>query len=74
MEGAVPGRITDPGGGIYAIESDGGRFLYYSKFEQPGVWRMPLNGGEETQVLGHPAGWAWFDWALARTAARPTPR
>jgi WD40-like Beta Propeller Repeat len=53
-------------GGVYATESDDGRFLYYSKYEQPGVWKMPLNGGEETRVLDQPAGWLWFDWVLTR--------
>src|ERR1700737_375527 len=52
-------------GGVYASESDDGRFLYYAKLEQPGIWKMPLNGGEETRVLDQPG--AWFNWALART-------
>ena len=43
-----------------------GRFLYFSKFEQAGIWRMPINGGEEIQVLDQPAAYQWFNWALAR--------
>jgi Tol biopolymer transport system component/DNA-binding winged helix-turn-helix (wHTH) protein len=66
FQGGSPVQVTR-NGGVYAIESDDGRFLYYSKFEQPGLWRMPLNGGEETRVLDQPAGSAWFDWALATT-------
>jgi serine/threonine protein kinase/Tol biopolymer transport system component len=54
-------------GGVYASESADGRFLYYSKFEQPGVWKMPLRGGEETQVLDQPISRLWFNWGLART-------
>jgi len=54
-------------GGVYAIESDDGRFLYYAKFEQPGLWKMPLDGGEESQVLGQPLGQYWFNWGLVRT-------
>jgi len=66
FKGGSPVPVTR-NGGVYAIESDDGRFLYYSKLEQPGVWRMPLIGGEETQVLDQPAGWAWYDWALTPT-------
>jgi Tol biopolymer transport system component/DNA-binding winged helix-turn-helix (wHTH) protein len=66
FQGGSPVQVTK-NGGVYAIESDDGRFLYYSKFEQPGIWKMPLNGGEETRVLDQPAGEAWFDWALATT-------
>jgi Tol biopolymer transport system component len=54
-------------GGVYASESADGRFLYYSKFEQPGVWKMPLDGGEETQLLDQPLRRYWFNWALVRT-------
>lgn len=53
-------------GGIYAIESEDGRFLYYSKFEQPGIWKMPLAGGQEVRVLDQPEGFDWFNWGLAR--------
>jgi Tol biopolymer transport system component len=49
-------------GGVYAIESDDGRFLYYVKNDQPGVWKMPLDGGEETRVLDQPRGWC--NWQL----------
>jgi hypothetical protein len=57
-------RITK-NGGVYATESDDGRFLYFSKFGQPGVWRMPLSGGSEEQILDQPEGHLWFNWALS---------
>ncbi len=65
FKGGPPVRVTK-NGGIYAIESDDGRFLYYSKFTQPGIWKMPLNGGEEILVLDQPAGFHWYNWALTR--------
>jgi eukaryotic-like serine/threonine-protein kinase len=54
------------GGGFYAVESEDGRSLYYSKAEYfSGVWRMPLGGGgEESEVVKEPLGWP--NWALAR--------
>jgi Tol biopolymer transport system component/DNA-binding winged helix-turn-helix (wHTH) protein len=63
FKGGSPVQVTR-NGGVYAIESDDGRFLYYAKFEQPGIWKMPLNGGEETRVLDQPA--VWPGWVVAR--------
>ena len=51
-------------GGISGVESSDGRFLYYSKYEMGGVWRMPVEGGEETQVLEEVRGAGWPNWAL----------
>jgi len=65
FKGGSPVRVTR-NGGVYAIESDDGRFLYYSKLEQPGIWKMPLNGGEETRILDKPEGYHWHSWGLAR--------
>lgn len=59
-----PFQVTK-NGGIGAIESADGIWLYYSKYETGGVWRMPSNGGQETRVLDQPHGDQWFDWALA---------
>ena len=65
FKGGPPVRVTR-NGGVYGVESGDGRFLYYSKFTKPGIWKMPLNGGEEILVLDQPAGWQWFNWALTR--------
>ena len=64
FKGGPPVRVTR-NGGLYAIESDDGRFLYYSKFTQPGIWRMPLAGGEEVRILDEPGSRQWFSWALS---------
>jgi Tol biopolymer transport system component/DNA-binding winged helix-turn-helix (wHTH) protein len=61
FEGGVPVRVTR-NFGIYAIESEDGRFLYYTK--PSGIWRMPLNGGEEEIVLDQAV--KWPGWALSR--------
>jgi DNA-binding winged helix-turn-helix (wHTH) protein/Tol biopolymer transport system component len=52
-------------GGVFAAESADGRFLYYAKYETPGIWKMPLKGGEEIRILDQPAGESWWNWALA---------
>ncbi len=64
-KGGSPIQITKTGG-LAAVESADGRFLYYSKYETEGVWRMPLNGGQEIRVLDQPSGRAWYNWGLAR--------
>ena len=63
VQGGSPTKITK-NGGISGVESFDGRFLYYSKYELGGVWRMPSEGGEETQVLAGVQGCSWPNWAL----------
>jgi Tol biopolymer transport system component/DNA-binding winged helix-turn-helix (wHTH) protein len=41
-------------GGVVALESRDGRFLYYSKgptSTPPGFWRVPVEGGEEVPII-----------------------
>jgi Tol biopolymer transport system component/DNA-binding winged helix-turn-helix (wHTH) protein len=39
-------------GGFTAVESPDGKYLYYAKgFAQSGLWRVPVDGGEETEVV-----------------------
>ena len=74
FNGGPPVRVTTKGG-VYAVESADQRFLYYTKFEQSGIWKMPLGGGVETRVLDQPrdlensaskvAKVHWCFWALA---------
>lgn len=64
FQGGTPVRVTT-NGGVYAMESDDGGSVYYSKVEQTGIWRMALSGGKEQHVLDQPAGYQWFNWALS---------
>lgn len=63
VRGGAPFKLTK-NGGISPVESYDGRFLYYSKYEAGGLWRMPVEGGEETQVLEEVRGGGWANWAL----------
>ena len=36
---------------VAAVESLDGKFIYYAKFSDPGIWRMLVEGGEESLVL-----------------------
>ena len=63
-------------GGREAFESADGKFLYYSKFATPGLWRMPEGGGEEIPILqeGRMGAWALTDRGLCvmeRSVAGP---
>lgn len=62
FKGGTPVQITKDGG-IGAVESSDG-YLYYSKYETQGVWKMPLSGGPEVRIWDHPAGSEWFNWAV----------
>ena len=62
VQGGTPLQLTRHGG-ISAVESSDGRYLYYSKFEEGGVWRMAVEGREETKVLDI-GGDGWPNWAL----------
>jgi len=48
-------------GGYTSSESPDGRYIYYTKFSRPffyevGLFRMPAQGGQETQILQGPVG------------------
>jgi Tol biopolymer transport system component len=64
VSGGPPVQITKHGG-VFAAESADGQSLYYAKLETPGIYKMPLQGGEEERVLDRSGGGTWFNWALA---------
>jgi Tol biopolymer transport system component len=61
--GGAPSQVTSRGG-FAAFESSDGKFLYYVKDDQSGVWRVPVVGGEEVRILPLPTAEHWGDWAL----------
>jgi Tol biopolymer transport system component len=62
-DGGTAVQVTRGGGG-YAVESEDGRDLYYSKSSASGIWRVPLSGGDEVEVVKGPV--SVGDWVLAR--------
>jgi Tol biopolymer transport system component len=53
-EGGAAGQATR-GGGVYAAEeSRDGSYLYFSKSNE--IWRVPMGGGEESEVLSGTVG------------------
>jgi dipeptidyl aminopeptidase/acylaminoacyl peptidase len=65
MNGGAPVQVTK-NGGVFAAESVDGRFIYFSKFEAPGIWKMPIDGEEESLLLADQGGRMWWNWALTR--------
>jgi Tol biopolymer transport system component len=62
-EGGLAVQVTK-GGGWRAFESADGKFVYYAKsWNVGGLWKVPVNGGEETAVLDLPPR-LWGYWAL----------
>jgi Tol biopolymer transport system component len=62
-DGGAAVQVTKRGG-FYAVESEDGRYLYYSKDSNSGIWRAPLAGGDESEVVKEPV--SWEGWALTR--------
>ena len=46
-------------GGYEAEESKDGKWLYYNKASEPGIWKMPIQGGTGTLVLNRNCGRFW---------------
>jgi Tol biopolymer transport system component/serine/threonine protein kinase len=60
-EGGPAVQVTR-NGGWYAVESEDGRHLYYSKGDVSGIWRVPLSGGDEEEIVTEPV--HWEGWSL----------
>jgi Tol biopolymer transport system component len=61
-EGGEAVQVTKQGG-FAAFESPDGKFVYYTK-HKPGIWRVAVEGGEETPVLDQPKLGYWGYWAV----------
>ncbi len=63
-EGGPAVQVTQ-NGGFAAFESPDGQFVYYAKYTEPGIWRVPVEGGEETLVLDLLQPGLWGYWAVS---------
>jgi WD40 repeat protein len=60
-QGGAVVQVTKAKGAEEAFESLDGKFVYYAKVGAPGIWKVPVAGGEETQVIDRSV---WNFWAL----------
>jgi Tol biopolymer transport system component/DNA-binding winged helix-turn-helix (wHTH) protein len=51
-------------GGFVAKESTDGNWVYYTKYDAPGLWRVPATGGNEMQILDSPPSGYWASFTL----------
>jgi hypothetical protein len=53
-------------GGFAAFESPDGKVVYYAKGRNvPGLWRIPTDGGKETELISSLEPGYWGYWAVA---------
>ncbi len=50
VDGGQPVQVTK-NGGFGPLEAPDGKSIYYTRFEEPGVWQVPVVGGEETNII-----------------------
>jgi Tol biopolymer transport system component/DNA-binding winged helix-turn-helix (wHTH) protein len=63
ISGGQPQPITSKDG-IVPQESPDGRYLYYARGDEDGLWRVPVSGGTEEQVLNQPSANFWGYWQV----------
>jgi Tol biopolymer transport system component/DNA-binding winged helix-turn-helix (wHTH) protein len=63
VNGGSPVRVTTQGG-VHGIESMDGRFLFYSKFGEDGIWKRSLETGEESRLPVSSC--CWDTWDVTR--------
>ncbi len=53
-DGSGPAQQVTTGGGMVAIESPDARWLYFTHYGEPGIWRRPTGGGPERKIFDGP--------------------
>lgn len=67
-DGTGDARQVTTGGGMVAIESEDGRWLYFTHYGEPGLWRSPIGGGAEKKIFDGPPTGNLNYWTLAGNA------
>jgi len=63
-QGGTPVQVTHQGGFAPQPSVDG-KFIYYAKGRDlPGIWRVPVDGGEEKKIVDGPPPTAWGYFAV----------
>jgi Tol biopolymer transport system component/DNA-binding winged helix-turn-helix (wHTH) protein len=63
LEGGRARQVTH-GGGFNAYEASDGKYVYYTKWTTGGIFRVPVEGGEEVKIVENPPADAWGYWSL----------
>jgi Tol biopolymer transport system component/DNA-binding winged helix-turn-helix (wHTH) protein len=62
--GGGTARVVTTSGGYAASESPDGRWLYHSRIDHAGLWRLPSGGGGEEQVTDRLQPENWAGWTV----------
>jgi Tol biopolymer transport system component len=63
-EGGEAVQVTKQGG-FEGFESTNGKYFYYSKGRAvPGIWRVPVGGGDESPIVEQHRAGMWRYWAV----------
>ena len=65
VDGSRPPAQVTKQGGFAPFESGDGKTLYYAKWNESGIYSMPVNGGPETLVTGELLRTLWRYWSLS---------
>jgi len=63
LDSGPPRRLT-ANGGYAALESPDGQWLYFSKIDRAGLWRLPLGGGDEQLLTKELQPEDWGAWGV----------
>lgn len=66
MRGGEALALTD-NGGFSAFEDASGETVYFTKYDAPGIYRMPASGGDETFVIPNLRA---MDWGASAVVER----
>lgn len=65
LDNGAESQVTQRGG-FDSFESFDGRTVYFSRFDQPGIWSAPSGGGGESLVTATPQVGFWGHWAVTQ--------
>jgi Tol biopolymer transport system component/DNA-binding winged helix-turn-helix (wHTH) protein len=65
FSGGVPQPVTSDDG-IVAQESPDGKWLYFARGDENGIWRMSTAGGDAVRILDQPMKGYWAYWTVSR--------
>ncbi|MGB9204402.1 MAG: hypothetical protein WCB94_10590, partial [Terriglobales bacterium] len=63
VTGGQPVPVTE-NGGFAALESPDGKSIYYTKFNEDGIFQVPVDGGQEIKVTNDPPKNYWGYYAV----------
>ena len=64
--GASAPQPVSSNDGMVGQESPDGKWLYFARGGENGIWRMPVSGGEAVRILDQPVAGYWAYWTVSQ--------